>query len=718
MSEFLLELFSEEIPARMQADAAAEMEKTVKAALEKNELTFESIKSYVTPRRLVLVVEGLPKAQPDVTEERKGPAVNAPEQALSGFLKSVGMNKEQLQVRETPKGTFYFADISRKGRPTAEVLKETVEGMLHSFPWPKSMRWAAHSERWVRPMHGIVCLFDGTVVPVEYVGLKAGQKTWGHRFLAPAEIDVQNFEDYRQKLRTAFVLIDPEERKKIISGQAAELAQNAGFDLHEDNGLLNEVVGLAEYPVCLVGTIDDEFMDVPKEVLMTSMRSHQKYFSLLRKDACELAPSFIVVSNMKTADGGKKIIAGNERVLRARLSDAKFFWEADRKEPLASKVDKLKSRVFHAKLGTVYDKVERMRALLPEILKYIPGASAEDADRAALLCKADLSTGMVGEFPELQGIMGRYYARNDGEKESVAEAIAEHYSPLGPKDSCPSAPISIAIALADKIDTLVGFWLIDQKPTGSKDPYALRRAALGVIRLILENKINMPMMQIFNASRTTYGESVQSAIREAMTESEKRENKAEPTVLTNWSALQMSLLVGFIADRLKVHLKDRGIRHDFITAVYNLTETTDIMSIDLMRMINRVHALMDFIGTDDGANLLTAYRRAANIVRIEEGKDKKSYADAPERAVFVQPEEGALFDALDIVVKNSSKKIAADDFEGAMEDLAQLRIPVDAFFEKVQVNCDDVQQRTNRLRLLSGIVGAMGGVADFSVIEG
>lgn len=717
MSEFFLELFSEEIPARMQADAAAEIKRYVTDALAKNELPYEEATAFVTTRRLGLVIKGLPTAQPDITEERKGPAVNAPEQALNGFMKSVGMTKEQLEIQETPKGTFYFANISRKGRPTTEVLKETIEAMLPSFPWPKSMRWASHKEHWVRPMHSIICLFDGQVIPVQFAGITADNKTAGHRFLAPAIFEVKDFEDYQKKTREAFVLIDVTERKNLIAENAHVLASQANYKLHEDEGLLNEVAGLAEYPVVLMGSIDKEFMDVPKEVLMTSMRSHQKYFSVM-DDEGKLAPRFIVVANMKTKDNGEAIVAGNERVLRARLSDAKFFWESDKKEMLATKAYKLESRVFHADLGSVADKVNRMRALLSEILKYIPEADAEDADKAALLCKADLSTGMVAEFPELQGIMGRYYALHDGEKAAVANAIAEHYSPLGPNDICPSAPVSVAVALADKIDTLVGFWLIDQKPTGSKDPFALRRAALGVIRLILENKLNMPILQIFNASRTTYGDTAQTAIQEAMTKSEKRNEVGEPTVLTNWSARQMASLTGFITDRLKVYLKEKGVRHDYITAVYSLVQSIDLESLDLARMIARVDALTKFLATDDGANLLTAYRRAANIVRIEEGKDKCSYGQMPDKKIFVVPEEGALFDALDSVVLNSFKKTAEDDFEGAMEDLAMLRDPVDAFFDKVQVNSDDVQQRTNRLRLLSMIVRAMGGVADFSAIEG
>lgn len=717
MSEFFLELFSEEIPARMQADAAAHTRDFITDALKKAELKFDEAVSFVASRRFGLCVKGLPASQADLVEERKGPAVTAPEQALNGFLKSVGLKKDELEVRETPKGTFYFAKLSHKGRPTTEVLQEAVTALMTTFPWPKSMRWASHKEHWVRPLHAIVCLFDGAVVPVEFAGVKSGNVTYGHRFLAPAAIEVKDFADYQRKIRDAFVLIDPAERKKIISDNAHALAKEAGYKLLEDDGLLNEVAGLAEYPVPLIGKIDDEFMSVPQEVLITSMRANQKYFCMTDENG-KMAPRFIVVANMKAADGGKEIVAGNERVLRARLSDARFFWDEDRKTTLASKAEKLKSRVFHAKLGSVADKVERMRALLPEILKYIPAANAADADRAALLCKADLSTGMVGEFPELQGVMGRYYARFDGENEAVAEAVAEHYSPLGPNDACPSAPVSVAVALADKIDTLVGFWLIDRKPTGSKDPFALRRAALGVVRLILENRISMPLFQILNAARAVYGDSAQAAIAEAMTESEKKNENTEPTVLVNWSVRQMVSLLNFIAERLKVLMKDRGVRHDYISAVYGLAQDDNLDLIDLCRVIARVRALTQLLSTDDGKDLLTAFRRAANIVRIEGGKDKCSYADTPDKSLFVVEQEQALFDALDQVMLNSSKKIASDDFEGAMEELAKLRVPVDAFFDKVQVNCDDAQRRANRLRLLSMIVRAMGGVADFSVIEG
>ena len=717
MSEFFLELFSEEIPARMQSDAAKHIRDFMTDALIKNKLGFDEVFSFVASRRLGICIKGLPEAQADLVEERKGPSVTAAQQALDGFLRSVSMTKDQLQIRKTPKGDFYFASISRKGRSTADVLQETVEALLHSFPWPKSMRWAGHKEYWVRPLHAIVCLFDGNVIPVEFAGVKSGKTTYGHRFLAPQAVEVDCFADYQEKMRKAFVLIDPQERKKIICERARELAQEAGYRLLEDEALLEEVAGLAEYPFPLIGKIDDEFMSVPQEVLITSMRTNQKYFCMTDEDG-KMAPRFIVVANMKTADNGAQIVAGNERVLRARLSDARFFWDEDRKTSLLSKAAKLHSRVFHAKLGSVADKIERIRKLLPELLKYIPQADSADADRAALLCKADLSTGMVGEFPELQGIMGRYYARFDGEKDSVAQAIAEHYSPLGPKDACPNAPVSVAVALADKIDTLVGFWLIDQKPTGSKDPFALRRAALGVVRLILENKINMPIFQILNVARSVYGDTTQAAIAEAMTESERKSENEEPIVLVNWSVHQMVSLLAFIAERLKVAMKDRGVRHDYITAVYGLAQGTNINAVDLCRVIARVKALVQFLSTEDGKDLLTAYRRAANIVRIEENKDHCSYNQTPDKNLFDSEQEERLFDALDHVMLNSSKKIASDDFQGAMEFLASLREPVDAFFEKVQVNCNDASRRVNRLCILSMIVRTMGSVADFSVIEG
>lgn len=688
--QMLLELFSEEIPARMQAAAAAALEKLVLDGLTKNGLG-EGLTSRtaVTPRRLVLAVDGLPEAQPDVSEERKGPKVDAPEKALQGFLTANGVTVEQCEKRETPKGVFLFLTIQKKGRPTAEVLKDIVEDALAAMPWPKSMRWADNPARWVRPLHSIVCLFGGAVVPVEFARVTAGNTTRGHRFLAPAEITVSDFDDYAAKLRAAKVLVDPAERAEIIRTGALELCKAQGLELKSDEGLLREVSGLVEWPVVLMGRIDDAFMDVPDEVLTTSMRSHQKYFSVLGQDG-KLAPRFVVVSNMESSDGGAAIVAGNERVLRARLSDAKFFWDQDRKARLDSRVEKLKERVFHAKLGTDWDKVQRIRALAAELA----GATKADAalvDRAALLAKADLSTGMVGEFPELQGIMGRYYALHDGEKPEVADAVAEHYSPLGPADTCPTKPVSATVALADKIDTLVGFWGIDEKPTGSKDPFALRRAALSVIRLILENGLRVNLTRIFAFAFDQYPAGMLSG---------------EPKALAGD-------LLAFFADRLKVHLREQGVRHDLIAAVFELGGEDD-----LVRLLARVDALAKFLGSDDGANLLVAYRRAANIVRIEEKKDGRSFAEPVAEGDLEQDEEKVLASALATVEGEVSAALAKEDFAGAMGALSRLRGPVDAFFDRVTVNADEARLRANRLRLLSAIGRAMGALADFSKVEG
>lgn len=702
--QMLLELFSEEIPARMQAAAAAALEKLVLDGLTKNGLG-EGLTSRtaVTPRRLVLAVDGLPEAQPDVSEERKGPRVDAPEKALQGFLTANGVTVEQCEKRETPKGVFLFLTIQKTGRPTAEVLKDIVEEALAALPWPKSMRWADNPARWVRPLHSILCLFGGAVVPVEFARVTAGATTRGHRFLAPAEITVTDYDDYAAKLRAAKVLVDPAERAEIIRTGALELCKAQGLELKSDEGLLREVSGLVEWPVVLMGRIDDAFMDVPDEVLTTSMRSHQKYFSVLGQDG-KLAPRFVVVSNMESSDGGAAIVAGNERVLRARLSDAKFFWDQDRKARLDSRVEKLKDRVFHAKLGTDWDKVQRIRALAAELA----GATKADAaqvDRAALLAKADLSTGMVGEFPELQGIMGRYYALHDAEAPEVADAVAEHYSPLGPNDTCPTKAVSATVALADKIDTLVGFWGIDEKPTGSKDPFALRRAALSVIRLIVENNFRVPLEKVFWHAFDLH----------------KRQTPEFGTGIGNeagggygWGADgYIADLLAFFADRLKVHLREQGVRHDLIAAVFELGGEDD-----LVRLLARVDALAKFLGSDDGANLLVAYRRAANIVRIEEKKDGRSFAEPVAEGDLEQDEEKVLAGALATVEGEVSAALAKEDFAGAMGALSRLRGPVDAFFDRVTVNADEARLRVNRLRLLSAIGRAMGALADFSKVEG
>ncbi len=688
MAELLLEIFSEEIPARMQTRAAEDLARLVIESLKGQGLEPKSLRAVGGPRRLMLVADGLPKAQPDTTEERKGPQVGAPEQALQGFMKAAGLTSiDQAEVRDLPKGKFYFSVVTKKGRATAVVLKEIIEAALAQLPWPKSMRWGTNPTRWVRPLHSIICLFDGAVVPVEFARVSAGNSTVGHRFLAPQTITVKNAADYVAKLRKAHVVVEPSEREEIITRELARLAAAEGLSVRADAGLLSEVIGLVEWPVPLLGTIPEAFMDVPAEVMTSAMRKHQKYFALSTKTGA-FANRFGVIANMVTKDKGKAIIAGNERVLGARLSDAKFFWDQDREQPLASRVEKLQERVFQAALGTVLDKTKRLVKLAGHLAGFV-GADRADAERAALLCKADLSTGMVGEFPDLQGVMGRYYALHDKESASVADAIAEHYSPLGPADACPSKPVSIAVSLADKFDSLVGFFAINEKPTGSKDPYALRRAALGVIRIILENKLRLPLRAAFGHALAGY-------------ESLKADgNKVAEDVLE------------FFADRLKVHLREKGVRHDYVSAVFALG-TED----DLVRLIARVEALAAFLTSDDGANLLVAYKRAANILRIEEKKDNTAYSGDVTGEQLGAPEAASLLDALDRVDGPVKDVLGKEAFTAAMKLLAELRAPVDAFFEKVTVNTDNADQRAARLKLLARIVAVMNQVADFSKIEG
>ncbi len=687
MAELLFELLSEEIPARMQARAAEDLQRLVTDGLKAAGLSFTKAEAFATPRRLALVVDGLPLAQPDLREEKKGPRVGSPEQALQGFLKGAGLASiDQAEKRDTGKGEFYFAVIEKKGRAAAEVLPGLLLAALEALPWPKSMRWGSGAKRWVRPLHGVIALFDGRVLKgqVEPGGAMApvafGNKTLGHRFMSAGWIEVSSFADYQAKLRQAHVILDAAERKAIIRQKAEALASGVGVVLRQDEGLLEEVAGLVEWPVPLVGAIDAAFMDVPPEVLITSMRAHQKYFACLNKDG-SLAPRFVVVANTETEDGGKTVIAGNERVLRARLSDAKFFWDLDRKTRLADRVPALGNIVFHARLGTVADKVDRIQALADALLPYVPGADADLVRSAATLCKADLVTGMVGEFPELQGVMGRYYALAENEKREVADAIAEHYKPLGPGDVAPNKPISIAVALADKIDTLTGFWSIDEKPTGSKDPFALRRAALGIIRTVLENGLRLKLRKAFTAAKAS-------------------DRNADD-------------LLSFFADRLKVHLREQGVRHDLIAAVFALGGEDD-----LVRLVARVKALQEFLGTDNGKNLLVAYLRAANIVRAEEKKDKAGYSGAVDAALLREPQEQAVARAVDAMLPRLDRALQAEDFAAAMGALAELRGPLDAFFDKVTVNAEDKALRANRLNLLTRIRQAMDRVADFSKIEG
>lgn len=686
MAELLLELFSEEIPARMQARAAEDLSKLVTDGLKAADLAFDKVEALVTPRRLALIIDGLPEKQPDLREERRGPRADAPEKAISGFLAGNGVTLDQCEKRETPKGVFLFAIVEQKGRPASDVLKDIIEDAMNKLPWPKSMRWADHKVRWVRQLDRILCLFDGKVIPVSYGPVTAGDSTRGHRFLAPAEFSVANGADYEEKLRAAKVMLDREERKQVILDGARKLAAAEGFTLLEDDGLLEEVCGLVEWPVPVMGKVDDQFMDIPREVLETSMREHQKYFVVEDKDG-KLAARFITISNMVTADNNAKIIAGNERVLRARLHDAKFFWDQDRKVTLQSRLPKLDNIVFHAKLGSLAERVLRLRGLARELSADIPNCNVKLADRAAEIGKADLVSQMVFEFTELQGLMGKYYAENDGEAPEVANAIAEHYAPAGPSDSCPTAPVSVAVALAEKLDTLAGFFTIDEKPTGSKDPFALRRAALGVIRLVLENGLRVPLRRAFAFAVSQY-----------------------PATIRRDEAVE-DLLV-FFADRLKVHLREQGVRHDLVSAVFALDGEDD-----LVRLLARVEALSDFVSGESGVNLMAGYKRASNILRIEEKKDDMFYDADVSASLLREEEERKLYEALIDVRHKALPLLRDEDYAAAMTEFARLREPVDAFFEKVTVNSDNADERANRLKLLAQIRTALHDIADFSKIE-
>lgn len=689
MPDLLLELFSEEIPARMQVRAANELERLLVGALSDQGLLFESARSFAGPRRLTVAIGGLPVKQADRTDERKGPRVGAPEKAIQGFLKSAGVTLEQCEERSDEKGKFYVAAIQRRGRPTAEVLAEIIPEAIGKLPWPKSMRWGSGSFRWVRPLHSILATFEGEIVDFTVAGLRSGNITRGHRFLAPHEIEVRHFEDYEHRLRKAFVLIDYAERREIIANEARQKAFALGLEPARDEGLLDEVAGLAEWPSILIGAIAPEFMELPQEILQLSMRTHQKYLSLRHAGTGTLADRFAVVTNMVTPDHGREIIRGNERVLRPRLSDAKFFWEQDRKQSLESRVAALKQVVFHARLGTQLDRVERIVALSAEIAR-ITGADTDQSRRAALLCKSDLVTAVVGEFPELQGVMGRYYALHDGEQDAVATAIYEHYRPAGPSDTLPSGPVAIAVALADKLDMLTGLFAVGEKPSGSGDPYALRRAALGIIRIVLENSLRLPLAPLL---RDHLGRLRDGGVRIEDADSAGRE------------------ILSFFVERLQVALRERGIRHDLIDAVFALSGESD-----LVLLVRRVEALQQFLGSDDGANLLTGYRRAANILRIEEKKDKTTFRGIPE--LLQQEEEQELHAALVHAKVEAAKSLSGEDFAGAMSAVARLRPPVDRFFEHVTVNAADPVLRSSRLKLLSQIVETAHQVADFSKIEG
>ena len=772
MPDFLLELFSEEIPARMQTQAAKDLERLVIGALTDRGLMFEGMRAFAGSRRLTLAIAGLPVKQPDVSEEKKGPRVGAPEKAIEGFLRSAGITLDQCQKQNDGKGEFYVAVIARKGRATAEVLSEILPEVFAKLPWPKSMRWGtAGQTRWVRPLHGIVATFDGEVVPLEFANVKSGNITYGHRFLSKGPLEVRRFEDYRDKLKKAYVVLDATERKEIILNEIKQKAFALGLELIEDQGLLEEVAGLAEWPLALIGTIEDQFMDVPAEILQTSMRVHQKYFSLRDPKTGKMANRFAIIANMITEDGGKEIVAGNERVLRARLSDAKFFWDEDRRHTLESRVEALKGIVFHAKLGTQYERVERITKLAGEIAAKI-GADAEKAKRAARLAKADLTTGVVGEFPELQGVMGRYYALHDGLDAEIADAVRDHYKPVGPSDAVPGGKVSIAVALADKIDQLAGFFLANERPTGSGDPYALRRAALGIVRIISISQSRLELVPILSTHLLQVcADLFVAALRRGRGPFKTTDAKNPGAIIggysykhpyyeisiweTDWvvatgafllplapiedgynahiphgylldSQIQYEAverlaplssilldIVAFLADRLKVALKEKGIRHDLIDAVFSLGNEDD-----LVRLVARVEALQAFLKTEDGTNLLAGYKRAANILKIEEKKDGKAYDGTPKIALLKEAEEKALAEALAVAKRKIADDVSAENFTGAMAVMASLRKPVDAFFDKVKVNADDAAVRENRLLLLASLRAALHQVADFSKIEG
>jgi len=670
MPDLLLELFSEEIPARMQAGAARDLERLVVGALSDRGLLFEGIKAFAGPRRLTLAVSGLPAKQADVREEVKGPKVDAPQAAIDGFLKKTGLTKDQLKIEKQAKGEVYIAVIAREGRETATVLGEILPEMMAKLPWPKSMRWKPGvPTRWVRPLHSILCTFDGEVVPFSFAGVSSGRHTQGHRFLSSGKIEVRRFDDYAVALKKNYVVLDAEERAAIIFEGVKQAAFIHGLEMIADEGLLAEVSGLAEWPVVLIGVIEDQFMDVPPEILQTAMRTHQKYFSLRDPKTGKMANRFAFVANMVAEDGGKEIVAGNERVLRARLFDAKFFWDEDRKRRLDNRIDDLKGIVYHAKLGTQFERVERIAKLAAEIAGKI-GADPQKAERAARLAKADLTTGVVGEFPELQGVMGRYYALHDDESADVADAVRDHYKPVGPSDAVPSDKVAIAVALADKLDSLTGFFAAGEKPTGSGDPFALRRAALGVIRILLENGLRLSL-------------SVPDD------------------------------LAAFFADRLKVALKEKGIRHDLIDAVFSLGNEDD-----LVRLVARVEALQAFLKSDDGVNLLAGYKRAANILKAEEKKDGRVFAGQVTQGRLTDPGEISLFSSLTTSKDQVATALKEENFAAAMRHMAALRVPVDAFFEGVKVNAEDASIRENRLHLLAALRAVVHQIGDFSKIEG
>ena len=685
MPDLLIELFSEEIPARMQAKAAADLQKAMTDGLVEAGLTYTGAAAFATPRRLTLTVHGLLAQSPSLREERKGPRVDAPEQAIAGFLRGAGVAREALSVRADKKGDVYIAMIEKPGRPAAEIIAETLEKTVRQFPWPKSMRWGSGNLRWVRPIHSIICLLSdeagADIIPIEIEGVSVGHTTYGHRFMAPDPISVTGFDDYQAKLKRAFVLLDAKERKEAIWQEASNQAFAVGLDLVDDRGLLSEVAGLVEWPVVLMGKIDAQFLSLPAEVLQTSMREHQKFFSLRNPKTAQIE-GFITVANRTTADQGATILAGNQKVLSARLADAKFFWENDlrlaQNEGMSRWVDRLSNVTFHNKLGSQKQRVDRLVQLSADLAPLI-GADPALAAQAASVVKADLSSEMVYEFPELQGLMGSYYSRAAGLPDDVAKACIEHYAPLGPSDQVPQTPLSVTVALADKIDLLTAFWAINEKPTGSKDPFALRRAALGVIRLLLENNVSLSLLSVLQ--------------------------KAYPNA-------DLQDLLGFFHDRLKVFLRDQGLRYDIIDACIAVSGNDN-----LTLLVKRAEALSQFLKTDDGDNLLQAFRRANNILSQAEAKDGVEYSYGADVKYAENAQERAVFEILDRQEPLIEQAMNAAEFSNALAGLAALRAPLDGFFEAVQINAENAVIRRNRLNLLSRIRALGVQVADLSRVE-
>lgn len=691
MPNLLLELFCEEIPARMQARAEAQLGETLGKQLKDAGLQVEGIETFSGPRRLTAHVTGLPGRSADVREERKGPRVGSPEKAVAGFLRGAGLESiDQAEVRTDPKkGEFYVAILEKPGKSAADIVAGIVPDLVRNFHWPKSMRWGTGELRWVRPLQRIVCVLDGEIVPFEIDGLASGNETEGHRVHGRGPFKITDLEDYKSQLANAgHVRLVRAERKSIIAEQAQKVCADAGLELVPDEGLLEEVTGLAEWPVVILGKMDPAFLELPPEVIRLSMRTHQKYFAVRDPKTGDLAPNFVVVANIDATDGGKKIATGNSRVLSARLEDGRFFWENDKKTGLEAMAAKLGTIDFKKELGSIADKVERLDALVRELAPVV-GADADLAERAAGLAKADLVSEMVYEFPELQGVMGCYYAKAAGEPDAVANAIRDHYKPAGQSDTVPTDPVSIAVALADRFDTLTGFWAINEKPTGSKDPFSLRRASLGVVRTILENGIRLSLGKTIRSGLWPYSGDITF----------EPDHVAED-------------LLSFFADRLKQYLRDKGERHDLIDAVFALGED------DLVLISKRVEALGAFLDTDDGTNLLAGYKRAANILKIEEKKDERTYSGAINADLIREADEVALTEALEKVVSDVDTALETEDFVASMTALSKLRAPVDAFFDNVIVNAEDSVVRENRLLILAAFRDAVRRVAEFSLIEG